>query len=69
MANIQEQDKIGLVGMSCGQTQRTTGQEESGTVAEQSEMVLSTLSTKAQRLGVDGTHEPIYAFSRPTWRR
>lgn len=38
MANTQEQDKIGLVGMGCGQTQRTTGQEESGTVAEQSEM-------------------------------
>ncbi|MDP8607176.1 hypothetical protein [Serratia marcescens] len=38
MANKQEQDKIGLVGMGCGQAQHTAGQEESGAVAEQSEM-------------------------------
>lgn len=38
MANTQEQDKIGLVGMSCGQAQHTAGQEESGVVTEQSEM-------------------------------
>ncbi|WP_157783435.1 hypothetical protein [Serratia plymuthica] len=38
MANKQEQDKIGLVGMGCGQTQHTAGQKESGVVTEQSEM-------------------------------
>lgn len=38
MANTQEQDKIGLVGMSCGQTQHTAGEAEGGVVAEQSEM-------------------------------
>lgn len=38
MANAQEQDKIGLVGMGCGQAQHTAGQEESGVVTEQSEM-------------------------------
>lgn len=38
MTNTQEQDKIGLVGMSCGQAQHTAGEEESGVVAEQSEM-------------------------------
>ncbi|CAI2505281.1 Uncharacterised protein [Serratia proteamaculans] len=38
MANTQEQDKIGLVGMSCGQAQHTAVEAESGVVAEQSEM-------------------------------
>lgn len=38
MVNTQEQDKIGLVGMSCGQAQYTAGEEESGVVADQSEM-------------------------------
>lgn len=38
MANTQEQDKIGLVGMSCGQAQHTAGEAESGIVADQSEM-------------------------------
>ncbi|WP_447886444.1 hypothetical protein [Serratia fonticola] len=38
MENIQEQEKIGLVGMSCGQAQHTVGQKESGIVADQSDM-------------------------------
>ncbi|CAI1820641.1 Uncharacterised protein [Serratia liquefaciens] len=38
MSNKQEQDKIGLVGMGCGQTQHNAGQKECGTVADQSEM-------------------------------
>ncbi|WP_273973857.1 MULTISPECIES: hypothetical protein [Serratia] len=38
MANKQEQDKIGLVGMGCGQAQHTAGQKESGVTDEQSEM-------------------------------
>lgn len=38
MANTQEQDKIGLVGMGCGQAQYTASQEASGAVTEQSEM-------------------------------
>ncbi|BEM39921.1 hypothetical protein [Serratia marcescens] len=41
MANKQEQDKIGLVGMGCGQAQHTAGQEESGVTDEQSEMASS----------------------------
>lgn len=38
MPNTQKQDKIGLVGMNCGQVQHTAGEEESGVAAEQSEM-------------------------------
>jgi|GEM_PF-5728613 len=38
MVNKQEQDRIGLVGMGCGQAQNTAGQKESGVVIEQSEM-------------------------------
>lgn len=39
MANKQEQDKIGLVGMGCGQAQHAACQEEIGVTDEQSEMV------------------------------